>query len=316
MTIQELYDFLDKFIKDAEAAGVSLDAFKTKAQQAFQLTDIPTSFAQMLETLEQTQKFDPSSLISSLQELKSTLIELFDVMQRATGQFSASKLSEQFEEIKVNAEKLKGVKLNTKDGKESAKAVLEQYEDYLAHGGTLNISDIGATKNLERYMTKHLGEAESARAAEEEARALKLVEEAANTAAEAKQKFADANSQLFQSVITSLSGIDNEGKAFENMTKLRNSLAGTKGDEKLKKLVDGLTQIKDLMSTELGSNSLIKSLENLSQSGDALKDLATIIKASKKQIEDAQNAVSPEATAAKSYLSDDIEAIKERGKAE
>lgn len=290
-------DWAQNIIEATNRAGLAVDEYVAKQKELNtssieiggedfdKLVNNTTTLKNSLNSLRQEADLD--AIIAPLKSLEATLLEFSEVVQKSTGILSASNLDKQFEEIRQSAQKLDGIKLNTKLGKEAANSILSQYEAYVKSGGIRDISDLTTAKNLQKYLGKHLGEAESAAEAEKEAASLREVESAADIAASAKERFARANSELLQSIVSSVSGIDNEGKAFQNLNKLLNTLGGSKGGDKLEKTIEGLNKIKELLSTPVGADAFVKSLENLTTSGDALKDLATVIRASKKQIEEA-----------------------------
>lgn len=115
--------------------------------------------------------------------------------------------------------------------------------------------------------------------------------EAANKAAEAKEEFASANKQVLSSIVESLKGLSSEGNAFDGLNKLINNLGGKNGDEKLEKTVNGLKEIYDVLNQDIGENALIRTLNELAGKGSDLEHLATVLKSTKKQVENAKNAM-------------------------
>lgn len=295
---------LNDFIVEADKAGLSLDKFKTISKQAtadIQNFKIDIDFEQFEKIVKNTttlknslnslrKEADFGGITSALQGLGSTLIEFSEVVQKSTGILSTSKLNEQFSEIKDAAQKLSGVKFNTKAGKEGAQSIIDMYRKYVTAGGEASLEDIGGSKNLQKYLAKHIndGVAESANAVQKESDALREVDPAASSAAEAKEKFANANRELLASIVDSVSKIDTEGKAFENLNKLINNIGSEKGTEKLEKTKKNLEEIIKLLNTDVGADSFIKSLENMASSGDALKDLSSILKTSQKRVDQAK----------------------------
>lgn len=244
-----------------------------------------TTLKNSLNSLRKESKLD--GIVEPLNEIKSTLLEFSEVVQKATGILSSSKLDKKFDEMRIAAQKLEGVKLNTKNGKLAANNILQSYEEYLAQGGEKPIEELSGPKNLQKYLIKHKDD-NAAQQAEEETNALKDVAVYAEFAAEAKERFSQANKELFESIINSVSQLDNEGKAFENINKLLNNIGSDKGTQKFEKLKNALSDIVTLLNTEVGADSFIKSLENMATTGDALKDLATVLKTSQKRIDQAK----------------------------
>lgn len=132
---------------------------------------------------------------------------------------------------------------------------------------------------------------ESAKATEKESKQFKEVKESASNAATGKKEFVEANQQVLQSIINSLKGLENEGKAFESINKLINNVGGKNGGEKLNKTLEGLVRLRDLLTAPVEETSLISTLQQLASQGGNLENLATVLKATKKQIENAQNIV-------------------------
>ena len=149
---------------------------------------------------------DLTSITTPLTTLQNTLLEFSEVVQKATGILSTTNLEKEFDKIKESAEKLNGVKFNTKAGKEGAASIISSYKDYLAKGGDRELADIGGSKNLQKYLAKHIDDDanESSAGIDKEAESLKGAGEAAATAASAKEQFAKANQELLASIITSI----------------------------------------------------------------------------------------------------------------
>lgn len=132
---------------------------------------------------------------------------------------------------------------------------------------------------------------ESAQNIDKETQAMAELYDKAIAAAEAKSKFVEANKDVFNSIVTSLSALNSEGEGFANLNKLINNLGGKSGDEKLDKTVNGLKQIYEVLNQDIGNNALINALNDLASKGTDLENLATVLKSSKKQIIDAKDAL-------------------------
>lgn len=128
---------------------------------------------------------------------------------------------------------------------------------------------------------------ESAELASKEAQAMADLFDKAIKAAEAKEKFASANGQVLSSIIESLSALDSEGNGFENLNKIINKLSN---EDKTKALVKSLQDIQSVLNSNIDENSMIQAIKSIAEQGDNLKDLATVLKASKDEIENAQKA--------------------------
>lgn len=255
------------------------------------VTTVATSLSQLTEILGETGSIKIDT--SPLKDLSKTLYELSDVVQRYTGLSSASNLESAFADIKTTASAISNLDFRRKESKNAVLELVEQYYDYLRRGGTSGVGEITENKSLKAQINKIYDDsiAQSARAAAEEAPAINQVKISATDAAGAKKQFAEANGQLLESIVKSLDGLNNEGKAFENLNKLLNNLGGKNGDVKLEKTKKALETIYNVMNSSIGADSFIKELENLASSGDALKDLADVIKASKSQVSSASKAI-------------------------
>lgn len=131
---------------------------------------------------------------------------------------------------------------------------------------------------------KPIDTSESVEAVDKEAEKLEEIPESAKKASKSKEEFADANKQVLSSIVESLKGLDAEGNGFANLNKLINNLSGKSGGDKLQKTVEGLKAIYDVLNQDVSDNALIKALTDLASKGTDLENLATILKASKKQI--------------------------------
>ena len=262
-----------------------------------------------------------SEIINSFQKLETTLVEFSDTYRKVNGLLTTSELDSRFKEIGSAAEKLNGKDLRKTQNE--LKQIAESFQSYKTFGGLKDLSDLeGVDKKVLTSLQKKYGKLnteESSNGVKEEVNAFNMAESAAKTAAEAKERFATANRELLQSVIASVQGIDNEGKAFENINKLFNSISKDKDGSKIESLLSALKEIQEIMNTSVGADSFIKSLENLANTGDSLKDLATVLKATKKQIDNAKKNVSGEETGLvydynQERLNTNIENIRESGK--
>lgn len=289
----------DNIIKATDRAGLALTEFRSTQQISVGTVDIggnqfESQVNKFIESINRLASEIKSMDVSgSLNRLETSLLNFAESYQKVNGLLSSSDLEKQFKKIQKSAKELSGLSIAKKeaDNRNKADQLLSMYKSYIELGGTKQVKDLDTSANIKKYLTQSLNTEKSSSSAAEEADKLRLVNEAATSAAGAKREFADANKDLFSSIIKSVAEIDNEGKAFLNITKLINSIGGEKGGEKIKSVVDGLTQIKDLMSEPVGADSFIKSLETLSLSGDGIKDLATVLRASKQQMNNATKEV-------------------------
>lgn len=146
------------------------------------------------------------------------------------------------------------------------------------------IGDIG---NLLKLVDINESAGTSASNISKEAMAMSEVYEKALQAAEAKSKFAGANKEVLESIIGSLSALNSEGKGFENLNKLINNLARNK-DDRITDMVANLELLRDALSAPIDDNSFIKAIQDIASQEDGLRNLATVLSATKKQIQNAK----------------------------
>ena len=123
-----------------------------------------------------------------------------------------------------------------------------------------------------------------------ETEAVEEMPEAFEKTSQSKTEFADANGKVLSSIVESVKGLKDEKQAIEVLGKLINSLGGKDGDNKLQKTVNGLQEIYKVLNADIGENALVKSLNELASHGVDLEKLATVLKATKKQVNDAKKA--------------------------
>lgn len=85
-----------------------------------------------------------------------------------------------------------------------------------------------------------------------------------------------------------ISYLENTAKAIDAINKLLGKLGGKNGDATIQKTVDGLNQIRDALSSPITENSMMDALKELAAQGVNLENLATVLKASKKDLLNAQ----------------------------
>ena len=130
---------------------------------------------------------------------------------------------------------------------------------------------------------------------------LNELKNSAQNASEAKKIFAESNSEVLQSIISSLSALNSEGNGFKNLNNIIKQLS--KADES-KVLVENLTKLQNVLSKDVKDNSLINTIKEISKQGENLKDLATVLKASKEQIEKAQKVVGNNSKSSDGFVKD------------
>lgn len=177
---------------------------------------------------------------------------------------------------------------------EAEKAKLGELSSYLS----TNISD--AIKNGENSDINQ-ATSESTKLTSEEAAAMSELFDKAIKAAEAKKEFAGANKEVLQSILTSLSALNSEGNGFKNLNNIIKQLS--KADES-KVLVENLTKLQNVLNKDVKDNSLINTIKEISKQGENLKDLATVLKASKEQIEKAQKVVGNNSKPSDGFIKD------------
>lgn len=121
-----------------------------------------------------------------------------------------------------------------------------------------------------------------------EAKAMEEVYNKALLAAEAKTQFSESNKKVLESIISSLSALNSEGKGFENLNKLINNLSRNK-DDRITNMVVNLEMIRDVLSAPVDNTSFIKVIQEIASQENGLENLATALKASKTQLENVKN---------------------------
>ena len=149
------------------------------------------------------------------------------------------------------------------------------------------IGDLNVLKSLVDINTTACTSASNISA---EARAMEEVYDKALKAAEAKEKFSGANKEVLESIINSLSALNSEGEGFANLNKLINNLARNK-DDRITDMVANLELLRDALSSPVDENAFINSIAKLASQGERLSDLATVLKASKTQLQNASSIV-------------------------
>lgn len=101
-------------------------------------------------------------------------------------------------------------------------------------------------------------------------------------------------SSLIKEISAILSGFGDGAKGFEALNKIVNNLGGKNGDAKLQATVDGLRQIFEILNTPMSESSMMEAITKIADSGEKLKDLATVLKSTKKDLDNASKTVAGE----------------------
>ena len=129
---------------------------------------------------------------------------------------------------------------------------------------------------------------EGAKAVTEENAAFAAMPENANKAAISKREFAEANEAVLKSIIESIKGLGEESRGFSNLYKLINSIGGTKGDEKIDRVVESMMKLRSVFNLPMEeNNTLLTQLNELASAGENLKDLAEVLKATRTKVKNA-----------------------------
>lgn len=131
---------------------------------------------------------------------------------------------------------------------------------------------------------------DSSKNIDKESQAMAELYDKAIAAAEAKEKFVNANKEVFESITTSLSALNAEGNGFANLNKIINNLANNKND-RITDMIANLELLRDALTKPIDSDAFINVIKDIASQGESLKDLAKVLRASKKQIERAKNVV-------------------------
>lgn len=136
-----------------------------------------------------------------------------------------------------------------------------------------------------------LNDAVKAGNAGSEASEMNELADSSDKASKSKREFAEANAEVISSIITALKSIDSEGKAFENLNKFIGKFSGKRGKSNADSTVEALERIRDVLTTPVSESSMVRVLENIAAQGTNLEHLATVLKATRKQIENAKETI-------------------------
>lgn len=148
-----------------------------------------------------------------------------------------------------------------------------------------NIEEINSLLQQSSVKTSAI---ESSQAGQEESNAFSQIAKEAKEASEEKEKFAKANAEVLSSITESIKGLADESGAFDSLNKLVKNLGKQEG---MDKTIKNLQAIADLLKTEVSDSSILSVLKDIAAQGTDLGDIATLINASRKEIEKAKKAV-------------------------
>lgn len=138
---------------------------------------------------------------------------------------------------------------------------------------------------------------QSADGINQESNALDNVRANAEQAAEKKRDFAKANEDVLNSIVESLKGLKLEGEGFKSLQSLLDylnklSTQGANGaSSQIETIIKNINELRKAFNGGIDDNSLLSMLDQLLSRGESLKDLATVLKSTPKEIAAVQNAV-------------------------
>ena len=166
------------------------------------------------------------------------------------------------------------------------------FDDYLAGKDAIEKQTAAIEENTAKKRENARVDAQADDTAQEvrqEADEMEKAGTAAEDAAKQKKEFAEANENVLKSIVESLKGLEQEGAAFDSLNKLIKTLSK---DNDMDKTVKGLEKIRQVLSSPIDDNSMISALKELAAQGEALSNLATVLKnASKTKLVNAEKAV-------------------------
>ena len=279
------------------------DFFEGLINSSIELDENLKVLLQKLNLLK-NNKIDTSKLISNGSQ---NFDEFYNKLDKNI-QNNINKLEQGFQIIKDKIAEFGNFNLKKSTDKEGLSKWVDQYIKYQEAGGQRSISDLTdnqkalakITAEYEKQIAlkkeqiqieqqeKQINIQDESKQIQQEAQDFMDVSETAEKASVSKEEFVTANQEVLKSIIDSLKGLDNEGKAFDNLNKLLNNVGSDKGENKVKKLKVAIQNIYDLLNQNVDDNSLVRALENLANQGTSLENLATVLKASKKELLSAQ----------------------------
>lgn len=273
------------------------------------LVDYPSYLNQIKDSLDKIiLSFDglkeyinisDSPLTNELDTIIAKITELSEVFKKAFNVLSSSDLNTMFAKLKEQIESFGNFNLTKNFDKKALEEIITSYREYLSLGGTNTLNELTSnqkalSKLIKEYEKQENVSNEIISTLNTENTSIQELKSNVDSTASSIEKFSHVNSEVLNSITSSLQALDSEGKAFEKISEILNKLGTEKGSAKLNKTIEGLTQIQSLLTEPISDNSLLKSLISLAEQGTNLENLATVLKATKKQIENASNAVNNE----------------------
>lgn len=165
----------------------------------------------------------------------------------------------------------------------------ENFINKIANNNALDLFIKQATEARDSVLS--LSSAINSKGAGSESSEMNDLADSSSKATQSKKEFAKANAEVVSSIIVALKSIDSEGKAFEGLNKIITKFSGKNGQANADSTVQALERIRDVLKTPVDDASMIKALESIAAQGANLEHLATILKASKRQLENAKEVV-------------------------
>lgn len=212
------------------------------------------------------------------------------------------------------------------------KEIISLYKEYQELGGKSTIKELGGDKNVQQWYRRNAESMlEAARAGEQLADATDDVAESTQkihidpediaqiTSAlerlsidlgniqeimtdgslfESLKKLSPEDTQNIENVANALRGLleaipsEKTTTGFTEIKKFINTFGKESGIEKIEKAAKGIKTLREALNERVSENSLLSAIQKLAEQGENLKNLATVLKATRKQVETAQKATS------------------------
>lgn len=233
------------------------------------------------------------------------------------------RLKQSFENIKASVSQIDGA-LRGNNLKRIREA-LRAYQEYRRYGGTEDFASLSKKDNIQKWFKKHINDTYDAsdeklnvsnNFSDLEKGIFQLKETISSLSglkidtsgldkfktfinslggSNSANKFnvLSSNIRSFKSAVEGLDGAIPKNLDFKGLNELQKFISKTgteKGLTKFDGVADSLRQLIDLLNTDVSSSGFMTSLNTLAEKGDALKDLASVLKATKTQIKNAKDA--------------------------
>ena len=241
---------------------------------------------------------------SEIKSMASSLTSLLEVIEKVTGVSSSASLDKMFGGISDAVKQMDNLNLRTKEGKQALQDIVEQYDKYVKAGGTKDIAGLTDDKKMQGKLSSGYAKLLKDRQIDEGADLLAraamlsvLADKAAKPDIDTTMKTEDLAKlpDLIDKISAALSGMEGGAKGFEALNKILNNLGGKNGNSKLQATVSALEQIQNALNAPMNESGFLDALTKFAEDGEKLKDLATVLKASAKDIKTAQKAAGEEA---------------------